>query len=254
MSSSVLTEERGQVLIVTINRPDARNAINMDVADGIAGALDLLDDASGLSVGVITGAGRGFSAGMDLKAFAGGVMPATKDRGFAGITERPSRKPLVAAVEGFALAGGLEIALACDLIVSGRDARLGIPEVGVGLFAAAGGLLRLPRRIGLGATRLLALTGAPILAEEGHRVGLVDRLCEPGEALTVAVELAETIARNAPLSVAASKRLLNEGWSLTEADFWAMQRDTMEAVFSSADAREGAVAFAEKRPPKWQGV
>ncbi len=254
MSSSVLTEERGRVLVVTINRPDARNAVNLDVANGIAAALDYLDDTTGLSVGVVTGAGRGFSAGMDLKAFVGGEFPSTKQGGFAGITERGSRKPLVAAVEGFALAGGLEIALACDLIVAGRDARLGIPETGVGLFAAAGGLLRLPRRIGVGATKLLALTAAPIVAEEAYRIGLVDQICDSGQALTVAIQLAETIARNAPLAVAASKRLVDDGWSVSETEFWAMQRDTMEAVFSSADAREGATAFADKRPPEWQGV
>src|SRR5882724_2810391 len=209
---SVLTETRGSVLVITINRPDARNAVDKTVAGGMAEALEKLDADGALKVGVLTGAGKGFCAGMDLKAFVSGGMPVVGDRGFAGIVQRSSTKPLVAAVEGFALAGGLEIALACDLIVAGRGARLGIPEVGVGLFAGAGALLRLPRRVGVGAATLLALTGQPNDAEEAHRLGLVDRLAEPGKALETAVALAEVIARNAPLAVAASKRVL-EGFT-----------------------------------------
>jgi enoyl-CoA hydratase len=250
----VLTEAKGPVLVITINRPDARNAVNRHVALSMAAALDRLDGDGGLAVGVITGAGKGFSAGMDLKAFAAGEFPIAEGRGFAGIVQRGSRKPLIAAVEGFALAGGLEIALACDLIVAGRGARLGIPEVTVGLFAAAGALLRLPRRVGLGGAALLALTGQPVEAEEAHRMGLVDRLAEPGEALSTALELAEVIARNAPLAVAASKRIVVEGFTQPDEEFWSWQGQFYGEIFASKDALEGARAFAEKRAPNWQGA
>jgi enoyl-CoA hydratase len=251
--SVVLTEARGPVLVITINRPDARNSMNRAAAEAMAEALERLDADSSLSVGVITGAGRGFSAGMDLKAFAGGEFPVAGDRGFAGIAERSAHKPLIAAVEGFALAGGLEIALACDIIVASREAKLGIPEVGVGLFAAAGALLRLPRRVGLGQASLLALTGKPISGEEAARIGLVDRLVDAGGALDEAVALAETIAANAPLALAASKTVLVEGFTKPDAEFWTWQRQFFSEVFTSKDAIEGATAFAEKRRPNWQG-
>jgi enoyl-CoA hydratase len=250
----IRTEAAGPVLVITINRPDARNAINKQVAEAMAAALDRLDDEPELRVGIVTGAGKGFSAGMDLKAFAGGEFPVAGDRGFAGIVVRGARKPLIAAVEGFALAGGLEIALACDIIVAGRDARLGIPEVGVGLFAGAGALWRLPRRVGVGQANVLALTGKPIDAEEGHRIGLVDRLAEPGEALATAKELAEVIARNAPLAVGASKRVIDESFTMGSDEFWSWQGQLMGEVFGSKDALEGARAFAEKRPPNWEGT
>src|SRR5256885_1676395 len=203
--SLVLTEAGGAVLVITINRPDARNSINKATAEAMAAALDRLDADRELSVGVITGAGKGFSAGMDLKGFASGEFPVAGDGGFAGIAQRSARKPLIAAIEGFALAGGLEIALACDVIVASREARLGIPEVGVGLFAGAGALLRLPRRVGLGQAALLALTGKPISGEEGHRIGLADRGTDAGGAVTEALALAETIAAHAPLAPAASQ-------------------------------------------------
>ena len=248
------TEAAGPVLVITINRPDARNAVNKQVAEAMAAALDRLDEDPELKVGIVTGAGKGFSAGMDLKAFASGEFPVAGDRGFAGIVVKGARKPLIAAVEGFALAGGLEIALACDIIVAGRDARLGIPEVTVGLFAGAGALWRLPRRVGVGQANVLALTGQPVLADEGHRIGLVDRLAEPGGALTMAKELAEVIARNAPLAVAASKRVIDEGFTKGSDEFWSWQGPLMGDVFSSKDALEGARAFAEKRPPNWQGA
>jgi enoyl-CoA hydratase len=246
------TEAAGPVLVITINRPDARNAVNKQVAEAMAAALDRLDEDPELKVGIVTGAGKGFSAGMDLKAFASGEFPVAGDRGFAGIVVKGARKPLIAAVEGFALAGGLEIALACDIIVAGRDARLGIPEVGVGLFAGAGALWRLPRRVGVGQANVMALTGKPVDAEEGHRIGLVDRLAEPGEALATATELAEVIARNAPLAVAASKRVIDESFTKGP-EFWDWQGPLMGEVFGSKDALEGARAFAEKRPPNWQG-
>src|SRR5581483_1965968 len=197
--SVVLTEARGPVLVITINRPEARNSMNKAAAEAMGAALDRLDAEPDLSVGVITGAGKGFSAGMDLKGFAAGEFPVAGDRGFAGIAQRSARKPLIAAIEGFALAGGLEIALACDVIVASREAKLGIPEVGVGLFAGAGALLRLPRRVGQGQAALLALTGKPISDEEGGRIGLVDRVVDPGSALDEALALAQTIAANAPL-------------------------------------------------------
>lgn len=251
---AVRTEAAGPVLVITINRPDARNAVNRQVAEGMAAALDRLDGDPELAVGIVTGEGKGFSAGMDLKAFAGGEFPVVGDRGFAGIVARSARKPLIAAVEGFALAGGLEIALACDIIVAGRDARLGIPEVGVGLFAAAGALWRLPRRVGIGAANLMALTGQPVGAEEAHRLGLVDRLAEPGQALDAARELAAVIARNAPLAVAASKAVVDGGFTRGPEEFWEWQGQFRDQVFVSKDALEGARAFAEKRPPNWQGA
>ena len=249
----VLAEPDGAVLVITINRPDARNAVNKQVAEEMAAALDRLDADPDLAVGIVTGAGKGFSAGMDLKAFAGGEFPIAGDRGFAGIVVRGARKPLIAAVEGFALAGGLEIALACDIIVAARDARLGIPEVSVGLFAAAGALWRLPRRVGLGQAKLMALTAQPMNAEEAARHGLVDRLAEPGEALATAKELGAAIARNAPLALAASKRVVDDGFSMGSDEFWGWQGSLFGEVFSSKDALEGARAFAEKRPPNWQG-
>jgi enoyl-CoA hydratase len=251
--SPVLSEARGTALLITLNRPEARNAVNRDLAEALADALDALDDDPALAVGVLTGAGKGFSAGMDLKAFLSGGMPAVPDRGFAGITERSSRKPLIAAVEGFALAGGLEIALSCDLLVAAKGARLGIPEAGVGLFAAAGALLRLPRRLPYGVAMEMALTADPITAERGYELGLVNRLAEPGEAVSVALELAERVARNAPLALAVSKELIRDMQGRTEAEFWELQREHLRAVFASEDAKEGPTAFAEKRAPVWSG-
>lgn len=250
---AVLTERRDRILVITINRPDQRNAINAAVAQGIAGALDELDADSQLSIGVLTGAGKGFCSGMDLKAFVTGERPWVEGRGFAGIAERAAAKPLIAAVEGFAVAGGLEVALSCDLIVAARGARLGIPEVKRSLVAAAGALLRLPRALPRNVAMEMALTGDPIDAERAHAFGLVNRLAEPGEALTVALELAEAIAVNGPLALAASKRVLTESVDWPEAEFFSRQRDIVEPVMSSEDAREGATAFAEKRAPVWQG-
>ncbi len=253
MADEVLTEERGRVLLVTLNRPEARNSVNAALARALADALEHLDASDHLASGVLTGAGRGFSAGMDLKAFVEGGMPAVEGRGFAGIVQRSADKPLVAAVEGFALAGGLEIALSCDLLVAARGTRLGVPEVGVGLFAAAGALLRLPQRLPFALAMEMALTGDPITAEVAAEHGMVNRLVEPGETVTTALELAERIARNAPLGVAASKRVLHETHGLALSEAWRVNDAAMSEVFSSADATEGATAFAEKRPPSWQG-
>jgi enoyl-CoA hydratase len=249
----VLTERRDGVLLITLNRPDARNAVNLALAEGVAGALDELDADGDLAVGVLAGAGKGFSAGMDLKAFVTGERPWVGDRGFAGIVQRSARKPLIAAIEGFAMAGGLEVALACDLIVAAKDARLAIPEVKRSLVAAGGALLRLPRRIPYGLAMELALTGEPINAERGYEIGLVNRLAEPGAAVDVAVELAATIARNGPLALDATKAILEQQFDWSDGEFWQRQGELSGPVFASQDAREGAVAFSEKREPVWQG-
>jgi enoyl-CoA hydratase len=249
----VLTERRGGVLLVTLNRPDARNAVNTALAEGIAAALDDLDADSELTVGVLTGAGKGFSAGMDLKAFVAGERPWVGDRGFAGIVQRSARKPLIAAVEGFAMAGGLEIALACDLVVASREARLGIPEVKRSLVAAAGALRRLPHRLPLNVAMEMALTGDPISAERAHALGLVNRVTEPGGAVDAALELAAAIARNGPLALDATKEILLRQADWTEEEFWREQGELVAPVMSSEDAREGATAFSEKRDPVWKG-
>jgi enoyl-CoA hydratase len=251
--AAVLIERRERVLVVTINRPDQRNAINAAVAGGIAAALDELDSNQALSVGVLTGAGKGFSAGMDLKAFVAGESSDGGDRGFAGITERPAEKPLIAAIEGFAVAGGLEVALACDLIVASRGARLALPEVKRSLVASGGGLLRLPRVLPRTIATELALTGEPITAERGYELGMVNRLTEPGGALEAALELATVIAANGPLALTATKRILRESGDWPESEFFLRQKAIAGPVYASDDAREGASAFAEKRPPEWSG-
>ena len=250
---AVLTEQRDRVLVITINRPEQRNAVNAAVATGIAAALDQLDADPDLSIGIVTGAGKGFCSGMDLKAFVSGERPWAGDRGFAGITQRAAVKPLIAAVEGFAVAGGLEVALACDLIVAARGARLGIPEVKRSLVAAGGGLLRLPRLLPRNIAMEMALTGDPILAERGYELGLVNRLAEPGTALATALELASAVAENGPLAVAASKRILTASVDWPDAEFFARQAEITEPVMASEDAREGATAFAEKRAAVWKG-
>ena len=253
MSEPVLTEARDGVLEITLNRPEARNAVYAAVAQGVAAALDRLDGEEELRVAILTGAGSSFCAGMDLKAFVAGERPYAEGRGFAGIAQRPPEKPIIAAIEGFAVAGGLEVALACDLIVAAQGAKLGIPEAKRSLVAAGGALLRLPRRIPYHVAMELALTGDPITAERGAELGLVNRVAEPGGALDAAVELAETIAKNGPLALRASKRILVEepGWS--EDEKWQKQGEISGPVFGSEDAREGATAFAEKREPEWKG-
>jgi enoyl-CoA hydratase len=249
----VLTERRGRILLITINRPDQRNAVNAAVAQGIAAALDELDADAGLSVGVLTGAGKGFCAGMDLKAFVAGERPHVEGRGFAGITQRSAEKPLIAAVEGFAVAGGLEVALACDLIVAARGARLGIPEVKRSLVAAGGALLRLPRTMPRNLAMELALTGDPIDAERAYELGLVNHVAEPGHALELALQLAEKIAANGPLALAATKRVMVESADWSDREFFDRQRPIIDPVFASEDAREGATAFSERRDPVWKG-
>ena len=251
--AAVVTEARDGVLLVTLNRPEQRNAVNRAVAEGIAAALDRLDADDALRVGVLAGAGKGFCAGMDLKAFVAGEKPLVEGRGFAGIVQRPAEKPLIAAVEGFAVAGGFEIALACDLIVAARGARFGIPEVKRGLVAAGGALLRLPRRIPYHLAMELALTGDLVDAERAYDAGLVSRLVEPGAAVDAALELAAQIAANAPLALAASKRILVEAPSWPAGELWERQAQISDPVRASQDAREGSLAFAEKRAPSWQG-
>jgi enoyl-CoA hydratase len=248
----VLVEQRDRILVITINRPEAKNAVNAAVARGLADAMDRLDDDPGLSVGVLTGAGGSFSAGMDLKAFARGENPIVEGRGM-GFTERPPVKPLIAAVEGYALAGGTELALATDLIVAAKNSAFGIPEVKRGLVAGGGGLLRLPQRIPYAIAMELALTGDNLPAERAHELGLVNVLAEPGGALDAAIALAEKITANGPLAVAATKRIVVESRSWRPEDMFAEQMKILLPVFSSSDAKEGAVAFAEKRPPRWTG-
>ncbi|ANZ25993.1 enoyl-CoA hydratase [Rhodococcus sp. WB1] len=252
MSDEVLLERRGRILVITINRPEARNAVNAAVSHALAAAVDELDADPDLSVGVLTGAGGNFCAGMDLKAFVAGENVAVPGKGL-GFTEAPPRKPIIAAVEGFALAGGTELVLATDLVVAAADARFGIPEVKRGLVAAGGGLLRLPTRIPYQKAMELALTGDAFTAEEAHGYGFVNVLTEPGGALEGALALAERITANGPLAVAATKEVIAKAadWPADEA--FDRQREIVGPVFVSEDAREGATAFAEKRSPVWKG-
>lgn len=250
---AVTTSEEKGVLLITLNRPADRNSVNAALAAGLSAALDRLDAERTLRVGVIAGSGEGFSAGMDLKAFLRDESPLTH-RGFAGITRKPPNKPLIAAVEGFALAGGLEIAMSCDLIVAARGASMGIPEVKRGLVAAAGGLMRLPRRIPYHAAMYLAITGKSITAERAYELGLVNELCDPGQALKCAMDLAKTIVRNGPLAVRASKEIVREALDLNEAEGWELQDRIAMPSLQSEDAKEGARAFFEKRAPVWQGI
>jgi enoyl-CoA hydratase len=249
MADEVLTERRDRVLVITLNRPEARNAINTALAQALTAAIEELDSDDGLTAGVLTGAGGGFSAGMDLKAFATEGPP----KGFDEFLRNGAKKPLIAAIEGFAVAGGLEIAVTCDLLVAAKGVRLGIPEVGVGLFAAGGALMRLPRLVPYGVAMEMALTGDPITAEKALEYGLVARVAEPGKAVDEAIALATRIAKNAPLSVAASKQLIVDSFGRTEEEFWKHQLPQLRVVFASDDAKEGPRSFAEKRAPKWTG-
>ncbi|GAA5161528.1 MULTISPECIES: crotonase/enoyl-CoA hydratase family protein [Amycolatopsis] len=253
MTDEVLVAEHGPVLVITINRPRARNAINAAVTQGVSAALDVLDERDDLVVGILTGAEGTFSSGMDLKAFLRGEVVQLPGRGLAGMTERPPRKPMIAAVEGYALAGGCELVLACDLVVAAEDARFGIPEVKRGLVAGAGGLLRLPRRIPPQLAMEYALTGDSFSAADAHRHGLVNRLTEPGGALPEALALAGRIAANAPLAVRASKEIITRSADWRSDEAFTHQQALARPVFESADAREGASAFAEKRAPVWRG-
>lgn len=253
-TAELLVETRGPVLIMQLNRPQARNAATLEMAEAMASALDALDSQPELRVGIITGAGGSFCAGMDLKGFLQGKRPSLPGRGFCGLTMRPPAKPLIAAVEGYALAGGFELALACDLIVAARDAQFGLPEVKRGLAASAGGLLRLPKRLPYHVAMECILTGDMFGAERFAQLGLVNRLTEPGGALDAALALAQTIAANGPLAVAASKQVASQSGEWPLAEMFDRQAVITAPVFSSQDAREGAAAFAEKRPPVWKGA
>ena len=241
------------VMTITLNRPGVRNAINEAMATAIGSALDELDRRSDLVAGVLAGNGPAFCSGMDLKAFLAGERPAVADRGFAGIAERGSDKPLIAAVEGFAVAGGFEVVLACNLVVAGRSAVFALPEVKRSLVAAGGGLMRLPRRIPFQCAVELALTGDNLTAPRAAQIGLVNRLTDDGRAREEAVALAKRIAANGPLAVRATKQILTHGLDWPADEFFGRQSAYSEPVRSSADAREGALAFAEKRPPQWRG-
>ncbi len=248
---AVLVERRDRVMIITLNRPDAMNAINGALSNGLWNAVQELDADDGLTAGVITGNGRGFCSGMDLKAFARGedIGPLTT------FVRSGSTKPLIAAIEGFALAGGCEIALTCDLLVASKGAKIGIREVKVGLFAGAGGVFRLPARVGYTKAMEMAITGEPITAETAMEVGMLSELTEPGGALEAAIGWAERIAENAPLAVSASKTLVRAAaQGIDEETLWKMQEPLAKKVFSSNDAKEGPAAFAEKRAPNWTGT
>ncbi|MFC4117446.1 crotonase/enoyl-CoA hydratase family protein [Nonomuraea zeae] len=253
MSDEVLVEESGNVAVITINRPKARNAVNGAVARGIADALDALDARPDISAYVLTGAGGTFCAGMDLKGFLTGDFPVVEGRGFGGVTEAPPKKPLVAAIEGYALAGGFELALACDIIVASSESTFGLPEPKRGLVAGAGGIMRLPRRIPYHVAMEIALTGDHYPAARLYELGLVNRITEPGAALEGALELARKIAANAPLALAATKQVVIESQDWSREEMFKKQSAIISPVFGSKDAMEGAAAFAEKRAPQWKG-
>ena len=253
MSDEVLVDVSDGIMTVTLNRPKAKNAANRALAEGVAAAMDQLDADDSIHVAILTGAGGTFCAGMDLKAFVSGETPSIEGRGFAGLTESTPRKPLIAAVEGYALAGGLELAISCDLIVTADDAKFGIPEVKRGLAAAAGGLMKLPRQIPPRLAMELALTGEFISAQRAYEAGLVNEVVPSGTALEAAKALAARIVANGPLAVAVSKQVIlqSEDWSASE--MWDKQTELVMPVFGSEDAMEGSIAFAEKRAPNWKG-
>jgi enoyl-CoA hydratase/carnithine racemase len=253
VADEVLAEVADGIGIITLNRPEARNAVNEAVARGVAAAIDEFESRRDVTSLILTGAGGTFCAGMDLKGFLAGENSMAGGRGFGGITHRPPAKPVIAAVEGYALAGGFEIALACDLIVASDAARFGLPEVTRGLVAGAGGLIRLPRRIPYHLAMEIALTGDRFPAASLHSAGLINRLVEPGTALGEARKLAAEIGRNAPLALAATKRIVVESADWPQAEAFDRQNEIAGPVFTSADAMEGAAAFAEKRPPVWRG-
>jgi enoyl-CoA hydratase len=245
----------GRVAVLTIRRPEARNAVNGAVATGMEAAIDRLEQDDGVWVGILTGEGPVFSAGADLKAIAEGrINELQTDRGgFAGIARRSRTKPLIAAVDGPALAGGFEIVLSCDLVVASTQARFGLPEVKRSLVAAAGGLFRLPRALPRNLALEIVLTGDPVDAERAHQLGLVNVLTEPGQALAAAHQLAGRIVANAPLAVQASRRVVLDTLAATEDEGWAITAKAMSSVVRSEDFAEGPRAFIEKRPPQWKG-
>jgi crotonobetainyl-CoA hydratase len=253
-------EKRNGVGIITLNRPGSLNAVDAQLSEAVGAALEAIENDPDIAVGVLTGAGRAFCAGADLKALAAGLditSPGHPEWGFAGLVEHPLHKPLVAAVNGLALGGGTEIVLACDLAVLSEDAPLGLPEVRRGLFAGAAGLIRLPRQLPAKLAMEHALTGRPIEPDTAARYGLVNRVVPATEVLATALELAAEIAANAPLAVRASRRLVRAAtgagaeWDVA---LHRRQDEEMSLILASADAKEGADAFAQKRPPVWTGA
>jgi enoyl-CoA hydratase len=253
VSEEVLVEVEDGVAVITINRPRARNAVNGAVARGIAAALDELEERKDVAAYVLTGAGGTFSSGMDLKGFMTGDFPVLAGRGFGGIVEAPPKKPIIAAIEGYALAGGCELALACDIIVASEEARFGLPEPKRGLVAGAGGVMRLPQRIPYHIAMEIALTGDHFPASRLYELGLVNHVTPAGGALAKALELAKKIAGNAPLALAATKRVMVESADWSRDEMFKKQGEIINPVFGSKDAMEGAAAFAEKRAPQWKG-
>ncbi|HKN56133.1 MAG TPA: crotonase/enoyl-CoA hydratase family protein [Amycolatopsis sp.] len=252
-NNEVRAEQIGSALLITIDRPGARNAVNAAVAASLTAALDELEADTTLRVGVLTGAEGTFSAGMDLKAALKGESPEIPGRGFGGLTEATLSKPLIAAVEGWAMGGGFEMALGCDLIVAAEDAKFGLPEVKRGLVAAGGGVIRLPKRIPHHLAMELLLTGEPISGRRAGELGLANRVTAPGETAAVALRLAEKLAENAPLALAAVKKIVRAADGVPDADAFAAQRQEMQQLMASADVREGMTAFAERRTPQWTG-
>ncbi|MEU4249276.1 crotonase/enoyl-CoA hydratase family protein [Amycolatopsis sp. NPDC026612] len=252
-TTAVRTERIGSTLLITIDRPQARNAVDAAVAAGLAAALDELENDPTLRAGVLTGAENTFSAGMDLKAALKGESPEIPGRGFGGLTEAELSKPLIAAVEGFAMGGGFELALGCDLIVAAEGAKFGLPEVKRGLIAAGGGVIRLPKRIPHHLAMEFLLTGEPVTGRRAGELGLVNRVTPDGDAAAVAVGLAEKLAENAPLALAAVKKVVRAADGVSDAEAFAAQREVTKTLMQSADVREGMTAFAERRAPKWTG-
>lgn len=254
MSDFLELQREDGVLIMQLNRPKARNAINLELAQELAQALDELDNSSDLHLGILTGAGGNFCSGMDLKAFAAtGQRPYVGDRGFAGLCEKPPKKPLIAAVEGYALAGGCELVLACDIVIAAEDAKFGVPEVKRGLVPGSGGMIKLPSRIPYHVAMEAVLTGDMFASQRLYELGLVNRVTGSGEALQVALDMAKTIAANGPLAVQTAKAVISQSRNWRPEDMFDLQRPRIAHIFTSADAKEGATAFAEKRPPVWQG-
>jgi enoyl-CoA hydratase len=249
----LLRETRGPVLLLTLNRPEAKNAFNAALSRALSDALDRFEEDPALRVCVLTGAGGSFCAGMDLKALLQGERSSTEKRGGFGIMAHPPNKPIIAAIEGYAVAGGMELALCCDLIVATEASKLGIPEVRRGLVAVGGALFRLPKRIPYHVVMELALTGELYSAERFQQLGLVNRVVPPGTAVDAAIELAQRIAQNGPLAVAATKQILQRSLEWTEEQAWKEQHKLARPALRSKDATEGARAFAEKRPPVWRG-
>ena len=254
-SEVVLFEQRGHVAIITLNRPEARNAVNGDVARGLEAALDRFEDDPDLWVGILAANGKAFCAGADLKAISEGRGNelGTKKGGFAGIATRERTKPLIAAIAASALAGGTEIALSCDMIVCADDTRFGLPEVKRSLVAGAGGLFRLPRVIGMAPALEVILTGDPLPAQRAYELGMVNTLVPADKVLDTALELAERIAVNAPLAVQASRRVASQALAETDEQLWRRSADEFREIAKTEDYKEGPRAFVEKRAPNWQG-